>query len=115
MNRKERRAQSGEGFSPDYFAHITRCAWFVQQWTREHPDAVLRWLPWDGDRVFIAAALDAGAAYLADSPDAFALLAWLDEQFVPSQKPSLNQAGWALRTLGMMPMPDGTMWKGEPS
>jgi hypothetical protein len=108
-------AAKGQGMSPEYFAHIDRCARAVRRWLREHPRADLRWLQWDAGRTFIAAGLDVGASYLADSPDAFGLLVWLDEQFEPRQKPSLNQAGWAIRLLGLMPMPDGSIWKGQPS
>lgn len=110
----QRRAASGEGFSPEYFAGIDRAAELIRQWTAEHPGAELRWLEWDSGRTFIAAALDAGAQYLADSPDAFALLEWLDAQFGPTEKPSINMAGWALRKLRLMPMPDGSLWTQPP-
>lgn len=109
-----RRAASGEGFSPEYFAGIDRATQLIRQWTAEHPDAELRWLEWDSGRTFIAAALDVGARYLADSPDAFALLEWLDAQFEPREKPSINMAGWALRRLRLMPMPDGSLWAQPP-
>lgn len=105
--------EKGEGFPPAYFAEIDDAARLIQRWVSEHPLAVLRWLEWDGQRTFIAAGLDVGASYLADSPDSFALLAWLDEQ--TARRLSLNQAGWAIRKLGMLPMPDGSIWKGEPS
>jgi len=106
-------AASGQGFPPEYFAEIEGAARWARRWLDEHRGAVLRWLEWDGDRTFIAAGLDTGAPYLADSPDAFRLLAWLDE--MTGRRLSLNQAGWALRKLGLIPMPDGSTWKGEPS
>lgn len=102
----QRRSESGEGLPPAYYEDIERAAREMIAWLQlrtEPPE--LRWLEWDKDRTFIAAGLDAGAAYLADSPDAFALLAWLDER--THRKLSLNQAGWALRLIGQLPMPEG--------
>jgi hypothetical protein len=99
-------AASGEGFPPDYVAAIERASVLVRRWCAEHPGAELRWLPWDQGGVFLAAALPDGAPYLADSPDAFALLFWLDEQFVAPKKLSINMAGWALRLAGLMPPKD---------
>ncbi len=102
-----------EGFPPEYFAEIDKACRLIERWVAANPHAELRWLEWDGQRTFIAAGLDVAASYLADSDDAKRLLAWLDER--AGHRLSLNQAGWAVRKLGMMPMPDGTIWKGEPS
>lgn len=104
-------AESGEGFPPQYFAAIDDAARLIRRWLAAHPSAELRWLEWDSGRTFIAANLDTGARYLADSPDALALLEWLDG--ATNRQLSLNMAGWALRKLGMIPMPDGSMWSGE--
>jgi hypothetical protein len=106
-------AESGKGFPPEYLAAIGVAARLIRRWVAEHPGAELRWLPWDGNRTFIAANLPEGARYLADSPDALALLEWLDA--ATGRTLSLNMAGWAIRRLGMMPMPDGSYWRGEPS
>lgn len=105
------RAAKGEGFPPEYFAAIDSATRLVRQWVAAHPGGELRWLEWDGQRTFIAAGLDTGARYLADSPDAFALLEWLDG--ATNRQLSLNMAGWALRKLGMLAMPDGSTWGGE--
>jgi len=100
----ERRAASGEGFPPAYIEAIEDAARHIQRWIAScvsPPD--LKWLEWDAGRTFIAAGLDTGAGYLADSDDARSLLAWLDS--ATDRRLSLNQAGWALRKLGLMPMP----------
>lgn len=83
----------------------TRRGW----WRSGHAEPVppdLRWLEQKDDGTFISAALDAGAEYLADSPDAFRLIAWLDEQ--TGRQLSINQAKWALRLCRALPMPDGS-------
>ena len=100
----QRRADSGEGLPPAYYEAIEQAADAIRSYLAAHrskPD--LRWLEWDKGRVFLAANLDRGASYLADSPDAFALLAWLDA--ATGRKLSIDQAGWALRLAGLMPMP----------
>lgn len=104
-------AESGKGFPPQYFAAIDDAARLIRRWVAAHPGAELRWLEWDGQRTFIAANLDTGAGYLADSPSAHELLEWLDA--ATGRTLSLNMAGWALRKLGMMPMPDGSYWRDE--
>jgi hypothetical protein len=108
-------AASGQGFPPRYVAAIEHAAWLVRRWVSEHPQAELRWLHWDQGNTFIAASLPQGAPYLADSPDAFALLEWLDQQGPDPRQLSINMAGWALRIAGIIPMPDGSTWKREPS
>lgn len=112
MNRKDRRAErakqrQGEGAPPAYYEQIERAGKLVFEWVHAQPAPPdLRWVEQKDDGVFIAAALDVGARYLADSPDAFALLAWLDEQ--TGRKLTLNQALWALRRCRALPMPDGS-------
>jgi len=106
-------AASGKGLPPQYVAAIEHAAGLVRRWVSEHPAAELRWLRWDQGDVFLAAAIPQGAAYLADSPDAFALLAWLDEQGPAPRQLSINMAGWALRLARIIPMPDGSYWSGE--
>jgi hypothetical protein len=100
----ERAAESGEGFPPEYLAAIKDAARAIIEWLSlqtEPPE--LRWLEFDQGRTFIAATLDTGAAYLADSDDARRLLEWLDER--TGRVLSLNQAGWALRMVGQLPLP----------
>lgn len=104
-------AESGKGPPPEYFAAIDDAARLIRRWVAAHPGAELRWLEWDGQGVFIATDLDPGAGYLADSPSAHELLEWLDAQ--TGRTLTLNMAGWALRKLGMMPMQDGSYWRGE--
>jgi hypothetical protein len=86
---------------PGYVALVQRLCGLVGEWHRAQtkpPD--LRWLEW-GDTVF-AGALDAEACkYLADSPDAFRLLEWLDEQ--TGHEATLFQARVALQFVGLIP------------
>lgn len=92
-----------------YYQAIEDAARLMVEWVRAQPVMPeLRWLPENDDGVFIAAALDEGAAYLADSPDAFRMLAWIDER--TGRQMSLNQARWALRLCRAMPMPDGSYY-----
>lgn len=100
---KGQKAAEGGELPPGYYDDIKRAASFIRLWMREHPTAELRWLEWDAGRVFLAAALRDGAQYLADSPDAHALLSWLDRE--TGEILSLNMAGWALRLIGQIPMP----------
>lgn len=109
----QRRAENGEGFPPEYYQAIGVAAKLVAEWVRSQGELDLKWLASDADRTFIAAGLDLGARYLADSPDAFRLLAWLDE--TTGRQLSLNMATWALRQARVIPMPDGSYWNGEPS
>lgn len=96
-------AREGGELPPEYFAAIQDAARRISGWLADNPAADLRWLEWDNNRTFIAAALDVGAAYLADSDDARRLLEWLDAE--TGHVLSLNMAGWALRLVGQMPMP----------
>jgi hypothetical protein len=102
----EKAAKDGLGLPPGYHEDIEQAAALIVEWHAQQVDPDLRWLAMDRDRTFIAAALDTGASYLADSPDAFRLLAWLDEK--TGRKLSINQAMWALRRCRAMPMPDGS-------
>jgi hypothetical protein len=106
----KRAAEKGEGFPPQYYDDIEKAAKLIAEWVHAQPTPPdLRWIEQKDDGVFIAAALDdAGASYLADSPDAFALLAWLDEK--TGRKLSLNQAMWALRRCRALPLPDGSYY-----
>ena len=121
MNRKERRTRRAqerkagekavaEGRLPQaYYDDIEEAARIIFEWVKAQPaEPALRWVEQKDDGVFVAAALDVGAHYLADSPDAFALLAWLDEK--TDRKLSLNQATWALRRCRALPMPDGSYY-----
>lgn len=87
-----------------YYQGIEDAAHHIERWLAARPSPPdLRWLEWDAGRTFVAAGLDVGVNYLADSDDARALIAWLDD--VTERKLSLNQAGWALRLVGQIPMP----------
>lgn len=116
MNRKERRAEAKRRraaqkatLPPAYFDDIKEASRLIYRWVQEQPtEPELRWVEQKDDGVFIAAGLDAGARLLADSPDAFRLLAWLDAE--TGRKLSLNQATWALRACRALPMPDGSYW-----
>jgi hypothetical protein len=90
-----------------YYKAIEDAARLMGEWVRAQPTMPeLRWLAEKDDGTFIAAALDAGAEYLADSPDAFRMLAWLDEK--TGRQLSINKARWALRLCRALPMPDGS-------
>jgi len=114
MNRHERRKKAAQaraakaGKLPEgYGRAIEDAARLIAQWVHAEPvPPTLRWIPQKEDGVFISAALDAGVHYLADSPDAFRLIAWLDEK--TGHQLSLNQALWALRLCRALPMPDGS-------
>ena len=84
-----------------YVALVQRLCGLIVQWHREQtPRPELRWLDW-GDTIF-AGTLEPGACkYLADSPDAFRLLEWLDEQ--TGHEATLFQAKVALQQVGLMP------------
>lgn len=91
----EKAAATGE-LPEGYVRLIHETANLMREWVSSRavkPD--LRWVQEREGGAFIAAGLDVGAHYLADSPDAFALPAWLDER--TGQQLSLNQARWALR------------------
>lgn len=119
------RQARGEGLPPAYYQEIERAAELIHEWYHSQPTPPdLRWLKepsapelgiaggkGEAGEVFIAADLDVGAQYLADSPDAFRLLAWLDAK--TEHRLSLNQAKWALRRVRALPMPDGTYYGTE--
>lgn len=96
-----------EGLPPEYFAFIETLARHIFEWVQAEPTPPdLKWHQTDANRTIITGALDAGAAYLANSPDAFRLLAWLDEK--TEHKASIYQVTWALRLVRALPMPDGS-------
>jgi hypothetical protein len=98
---------------PEYVRQIERSAERVAAWIVSQPSPPeLRWVEQKNDGVFIAAALEDVPHYLADSPDAFRLLAWLDEGQPADRKLSLNMAVWALRLAREIPMPDGSYYQG---
>lgn len=82
---------------PGYVKLVERMVELIPEWCGEQgpglPD--LQWHDW-GDTMF-AAGLDS-AKYLAASPDALRLLAWLDEK--TERKGTLIQARQALKMLG---------------
>lgn len=103
FKRGQQFAQTGE-LPPGYVEAIYSAAADVRRWLAlqsEPPE--LRWLDPNKGGALIIAGLDAGAGYLADSPDAHRLLQWLDD--ATGRKLSLNMATWALRIAGQMPMP----------
>jgi hypothetical protein len=93
--------------SERYYKAIEAAARLMREWVRAQPTLPdLRWVEEKDDGTFIAAGLDVGAEYLADSPDAFRMLAWLDEK--TDRQLSINQARGALLLCGALPMPDGS-------
>ena len=112
MNRHERRAAKAKGdkgkstLPPEYYEDIERAAKACFGWIRAHPDAELKWHPPAQDGVLMIAALCDGAKYLADSPDAYAMLADVDA--ATGRKLTIYQAAWALRRIRALPMPDGS-------
>lgn len=107
----EQAAKEGRGLPQAYYDEIERAAELIVQWHAEQIDPDLRWLKPDADKTFISATLGDGMTYLADSPDAFSLLRWLDEK--TGRRLSLNQAMWALRRCRAMPMRDGSFLGAE--
>jgi len=98
--RKEK-AREGQPFPPGYYDLVKQMARLIPEWIRAQPKPPdLRWLE-RGDTIF-AGSLGAVQVqkYLADSPDAFRLLAWLDEQ--TGREGTLFQADCALRHLGLL-------------
>jgi len=94
-----------------YMEQIERAAKRAFDWIQAQPSPPdLRWVRQKDDGVFLAAALCDVPHYLADSPDAFRLLAALDEGVPESEKLSLNMAVWALRRIRAIPMPDGSYY-----
>lgn len=96
-----------EGKLPQrYYDDIREAALLMCRWVKAQPTKPdLRWVEQRDDGVFVAAPLDA-ADLLADSPDAFRMLAWLDEQ--TGRRLTINQVTWALRLCRALPMPDGS-------
>ncbi len=87
---------------PGYAALVERLMALIEQWCGAEPGLPdLRWLD-PGDTMFIGS-LGAREVqrYLADSPDAFRLLAWLDQQ--TGREATVFQATVALRMLGHLP------------
>jgi hypothetical protein len=86
---------------PGYVALVQRLVELIQQWCGEQPTLPdLRWLD-PGTTMFIGALQGPAVRYLADSPDAFRLIEWLDVQ--TDRKATLYQATTALRLLGHLP------------
>jgi hypothetical protein len=104
--RKARRKPEKRAMPPEYYEQIEVAAKACFDWIQTHPGAQLKWHPPAQDGVLMIAALDAGAKYLADSPDAFALLADVDA--ATGRKLTIYQAAWALRRIRALPMPDGS-------
>ncbi len=94
---------------PAYYDDIERLAKAACRWVHSQPTKPdLKWIRPKNDGVMIIAGLDTGAAYLADSPDAFRMLAALDEE--TERKMTLEQMTWALRLCRALPMPDGSYY-----
>lgn len=118
MNRHERRAQRAaerktrrkpeREMPPEYYEAIETAAKACIDWIQAHPDAELKWHPPAQDGVLMIAALCAGAKYLADSPDAFRMLADVDA--ATGRELTIYQMAWALRRIRAMPMPDGSYY-----
>jgi hypothetical protein len=86
---------------PAYVALVQRLCGLIAQWWREQtPRPELRWLDW-GDTIFAGALHGEPLKYLADSPDAFRLLEWLDEQ--TGREATVFQARTALQYVGLIP------------
>lgn len=125
MNRRERRAEQSRArkafeagkaaaktgkLPPGYYELIERMARLAADWVNSQPTTPeLRWHASD-DKTIVTGSLGEPhvQAYLANSPDAFRLLAWLDEQ--TGREASLYQATWALRRCRALPMPDGSYY-----
>jgi hypothetical protein len=86
---------------PGYVELVRQLTELIVQWCGEQPTLPdLRWLD-PGKTMFIGALQGSGVKLLADSPDAFRLIEWLDIQ--TSRKATLFQATMALRLLGHLP------------
>lgn len=96
---------------PGYYDEIRNAAQLISDWYQAQPEPPdLRWVEERDDGTFMIAALDV-PQLLADSPEAFRLLAWLDEQ--TGRKLTIYQARWALRLCRALPMPDGSYYVAE--
>ena len=113
MTRRQPRGYAGRAFAagkrsattgelpPGYVALVERLAALVVQWCEAQPTLPdLRWLD-PGTTMFIGGLQGEPVKYLADSPDAFRLIEWLDEQ--TDRKGTLFQVTIALRELGHLP------------
>lgn len=86
---------------PAYTALIETLMGLIVRWCGEQPGLPdLRWLD-PGDTLFIGGLQGEAVKLLADSPDAFRLIEWLDVQ--TERKGTLFQATMALRLLGHLP------------
>jgi hypothetical protein len=86
---------------PAYVELVKRLCGLIAQWHREQkPRPELRWLDW-GDTIFAGALQGEPLKYLADSPDAFRLLEWLDDQ--TGHEATVFQARTALQYVGLIP------------
>lgn len=96
----KRSAKTGK-LPAGYVALVERLAALIVQWCEEQPTLPdLRWID-PGDTVFIGALQGPAVKYLADSPDACRLVAWLDKQ--TNHEGTLLQLTVALRGLGHLP------------
>lgn len=94
--------------SPEYVKEIEKAAQLIVQWMNEHPRAKLQWVKQQENGVFVSAALCDVRSWIADSPDAYELLDWLDEK--TDRSLSFNMMVWALRLCRAIPMPDGSYY-----
>ena len=86
---------------PGYVALVQRLCELIGEWYQAQPKPPeLRWLDW-GDTVFAGTLEPEASRYLADSPDAFRLLEWLDEK--TGREATLFQARVALQHVGLVP------------
>lgn len=87
--------------NPAYVAVVEKLAMVARQWLAAHPDAQLEWI--DQGATFVTGNLDNRhvLGYLAKSPEAFELLAYMDEK--TGRVASLMQARFALQHLGVAP------------
>lgn len=85
---------------PGYVALVERIMVLIPQWCEAHSSfPILEF--YDHGKIIVGAALDAsGRRTLAKSPDAFALLEWLEE--MTDHKATVFQVAFALRQLGYL-------------
>lgn len=100
-------------FPPGYLAIVAKLERLIPEWCAAFPTGLPDLRFWHPGRFLIACPLDAShSRLLAISPDAFALLAWLDEQ--TNREATLLQAFCVLDHLGYMKgMPTITLEKIE--
>jgi hypothetical protein len=86
---------------PGYVAVVEKMCALIPEWCRAQATAPdLRWID-SGDTIITGSLRGEALKYLADSPDAYRLLEWLDEQ--TGHEGTLFQATMALRFLGHLP------------